>query len=188
MSDFYTEEQLKKLGSCGTNVRIDSSVRILNPEQVHIGNDVRIDAFCFFSAKHPITIGNNVHISIFTQIGSAGGPVTLEDFTGISSRVNIFTTTDDYSQGHLTNPTVPDQFKKVKVGAVMLRKHAIIGCGSVVMPGVTLEMGASVGALSFVNKSVPEFTIVTGNPLRLIGKRNKERLLELEREFYETAK
>lgn len=188
MSDFYTEERLKELGSCGTNVKIDSSVKIINPKNVHIGNNVRIDAFCFFSASNPIIIGNNVHISLYTQLGAAGGTITLEDFSGISSRVSIFTTTDDYSQGWMTNPTIPDKFKKVKAGSVMLHKHVIIGCGSVVMPGVTLGTGCSVGALSFVNKSVPEFTIVTGIPMRLIGKRNKERLLELESEYNESIK
>jgi galactoside O-acetyltransferase len=188
MFDFYTKDDLKKLGGCGINVHIDSSVKIINPQNVYIGNNVRIDSFCFISAGNPICIGNNVHISLYTQLGAAGGQITLNDFSGISSRVSIFTTTDDYSQGWLTNPTVSDRFRKVKTGAVTLQKHVIIGCGSVVMPGVTLETGCSVGALSFVNKTVPEFTIVAGNPMRLIGKRNKDRLLELERDFYETVK
>jgi acetyltransferase-like isoleucine patch superfamily enzyme len=39
-----------------------------------------------------------------------------------------------------------------------------------------------VGALSFVNKDVPDFTIGFGNPVRLAGKRC-ERLLDLEKEF-----
>lgn len=188
MSDFYTKEQLEKFGSCGKNVRIDSSVRILNPQNVHIGNDVRIDAFCFFSAQNPIRIGNNVHISLYTQLGAAGAPISIEDFAGLSSRVNVFTTTDDYSEGWMTNPTVPDRFKKVKGGPVLIQKHVIIGCGSVIMPNLVLETGCSVGALSFVNKTVPEFTVVAGNPMRLIGKRNKERLLALEKEFHETTK
>lgn len=188
MADFYTEDDLAKLGSCGKNVRIDSSVKILSPQNVHIGDNVRIDAFCFFSAQTAIRIGNNVHISLYTQLGAAGAPIIIEDFAGISSRVNIFTTTDDYSEGWMTNPTVPDRFKKVKGGPVTLQKHVIIGCGSVIMPNVVLETGCSVGALSFVNKTVPEFTVVAGNPMRLIGKRNKERLLALEKEFYETTK
>jgi acetyltransferase-like isoleucine patch superfamily enzyme len=188
MTDFYTKEQLEKFGSCGDNVRIDSSVMFINPHNVHIGNNVRIDAFCFFSALNPIRIGSNVHISLFGQIGAAGGPVQIDDFAGLSSRVSIFTTTDDYSEGYMTNPTVPDRFKKVKGGGVWVQKHAIVGCGTVIMPNVTLETGCSVGALSFVNKTVPEFTIVAGNPMRLIGKRNKDRLLALEKEFYEATK
>lgn len=188
MSEFYTKEELNKLGGCGSGVSIDSSVRIINPHNVYIGNNVRIDAFCFFSATNHIIIGNNVHISLFSQLGSAGGSIVLEDFVGLSSRVSVFTTTDDYSQGHLTNPTIPNRFKKVKTGPAIMQRHAIVGCGSVIMPDVILHTGCSIGALSFVNKDVPEFTIVTGNPLRLIGKRDKENLLKLEKEFYENNK
>jgi galactoside O-acetyltransferase len=188
MSEFYTEVDMISLGSYGDNVKIDSSVKIINPKNVHIGNNVRIDAFCFLSAQHQITIGDNVHISLFSQLGASGGNITLENFTGISSRVSLFTTTDDYSEGHLTNPTIPDIFKNVSSGPIVLKKHAIVGCGSVLMPNVILNIGCSVGALSFVNKSVPEFTIVSGNPVRLIGYRNKDKLLKLEKEFYENKK
>lgn len=175
----------EEFGSCGVNVQIDSSIKVINPKNVYIGNNVRIDAFCILSASYPIIIGNNVHISSFVQISSSGGDVVLEDFVGISSRVNIFTATDDYSEGYLTNPTIPDKFKKVKYGSVLLKKHVIVGCGSVLMPNITLKTGCSVGALSFVNKNVPEFSIVSGNPIKLIGKRDGEHLLKLENEFYE---
>jgi acetyltransferase-like isoleucine patch superfamily enzyme len=43
-------------------------------------------------------------------------------------------------------------------------------------------LGASVGALSLVNKSVPDFAVVSGNPIRRIGTRDR-RLLELEMQF-----
>ena len=82
----------------------------------------------------------------------------------------------------MTNPTIPEKFRKVRAGAVCVQKHGLIGCGSVIMPGVTIGLSASVGALSFVNKSVPDFAIVSGNPVRLIGKRN-EKILLLEKEF-----
>jgi serine acetyltransferase len=40
-----------------------------------------------------------------------------------------------------------------------------------------------VGALSFVNKSVPEYAVVSGNPLRKIGNRNREQLETLEKQY-----
>jgi galactoside O-acetyltransferase len=82
----------------------------------------------------------------------------------------------------MSNPTVPLEFRKVTSGDVVFKKHALIGSGSVIMPGVTVETGASVGALSFVNKNVPGFAIAAGIPARVIGERNR-RLLELEGSF-----
>ena len=43
-------------------------------------------------------------------------------------------------------------------------------------------LGAAVGALSLVNKSVPDWMIVSGNPLRRIGRRSSD-LLQREKEF-----
>ena len=84
----------------------------------------------------------------------------------------------------MTNPTIPDEFRNVTTAPVVLRKHALVGCGSVIMPGVTLGVGASVGALSFVNHSIPDFLVVFGTPLRKVGVRSKE-LLAMETRFLE---
>jgi len=50
----------------------------------------------------------------------------------------------------MTNPTVDNRFTKVEVNDVCIGKHVIIGSGSVILPGVTLEDGVAVGALSLV--------------------------------------
>lgn len=183
MSGWYSKEDLKKFASCGENVLIDESVKFLAPEKVNIGSNVRIDSWCLLSAFKGITIGDHVHIAASTHLIASGGPIEIHDFVGISARVNIFTGTDDYSEGHLTNPTIPDEYKKVKTGPVVLQKHVIVGCGSVIMPKCVLKTGSSVGALSFVNKSVPEFTVVGGNPIRVICKRDKDKLMMMERKF-----
>lgn len=184
--DRYTEDELKDLlGSVGTNVLIDKSVKIYNGKNMHVGSNVRIDAYCVLSVGADLTIGSFVHLAPFVQIAGNGGSVYIDDFCGISSRVNLFTATDDYTQGWMTNPMVPNEFRNVKVGNIVLKKHCIIGCGSVIMPKVTLDQGVAVGALSFVNKSVPEYLVVGGNPLTKLATRNKEKLENLEKELYE---
>jgi galactoside O-acetyltransferase len=182
--ELYTIDELQRmLGSVGDNVQIDRSVRFVSPKNIFVGSNVRIDAWCFISGAGGVQIGNNVHIAHAAHLLGNGARIEIEDFSGISSRVSIFTSTDDYSEGWLTNPTVPTQFRKVKSAPVLFQKHVIVGCGSVVMPGCVLKIGASVGALSFVNKSVPEYSIVSGNPIRLLGRRDQQRLQTLEKEY-----
>ena len=168
------------------NVQIDRTCRFFGTERIRIGSNVRIDPFCLISAgEGGIAIGNHVHISVAVTLAGTGA-IVLEDFAGLSNRVSIFSSNDDYSQGYMTNPTVPDEFKCVTVAPVTVGRHAIIGCGSVVLPGVTIGLGASVGALSLVNKSVPDWMIVSGNPLRRIGTRDRK-LLDLEAAFLRQA-
>lgn len=43
-----------------------------------------------------------------------------------------------------------------------------IGCGSVILPGVKIGTGAVIAAGSVVNKDVPEYAIVAGNPMKIL--------------------
>ena len=186
MSEVYTIQELSYLGSCGSNVQIDRSVRLIRPESIHIGSNVRIDALSFLSGGGGIIIGNNVHIAFNVQLAGNSGLITLEDFVGVAARCSIFTATDDYKEGYLTGPTIPDEYKKIKAGPVTLERHVIVGCGSVILPNCRLKIGSSVGALSLVGRDISEYTIVAGCPLRILGQRNKERLEELERKYLES--
>lgn len=186
MTGHYSKEELADMGlkELGHDVQIDRSCRIFGSNRISIGSNVRIDAFCLLSAgEGGIVIGNHVHLAAYASIAGSGR-VFVGDFCGVSRTVSIFSSSDDYRNGHLTNPTVPDAFKQVSSGSVNLQKHVVIGAGSVVLPNVTIGLGASVGALTLVNKDVPEFFIVSGNPMRKIGDRNRL-LLDLERRLLE---
>lgn len=175
---YYSAKELKQLGlhRIGDNVRIDRTCRLYGAANISIGSNVRIDAYCVLSAGTAgIVIGSFVHISTAVALLGSGG-VTIEDFVGLSARVCIFSSNDDYSGRALTGPTVPNEFRNVRSSRVVLRRHALVGVGSVLLPGVELGLGAAVGALTLVKKSVPEFTIVAGNPTREIGKREQQML------------
>lgn len=181
---FYTREELEKIGfkSLGENVLISDKVSIYSPKNISIGNNVRIDDFCVLSAGDGyINIGNYIHIAVFTTIFGAGG-VEIEDFSTTSSRVAIYSITDDYSGETLTNPIIPEKYKKLTYKEVKIKKHSIIRTGSVILPGVTLDEGTSIGANSLVLKSTEPWGIYVGSPVRRIKDRKKD-LLELEIEF-----
>ena len=180
----YSRDELEQMfGSVGENVSVNRSVIFYSPKNISLGSHVRIDCFGLISAgAKGIEFGDHVHISSYCCLNGSGGKILFESFTGLAARGTIYTATDDFSDGFMTGPTVPDKYRKVRIGDVVLRKHAVIGCGSVVLPGVTIGLAATVGALSLVKASVPEFAIVAGNPIRLIGQRNRQ-ILDLEKEF-----
>lgn len=184
MTPYYSEDELNALGlgRCGQDVRVSRKASLYSPGRIFIGHHVRIDDYCVLSAgEGGIEIGDYVHIAVFCSlIGS--GRIVLADFSGLSSRVSVYSSNDDYSGEHLTNPTVPGRYSGVTHADVLLGRHAIVGAGAVILPGVVIGEGAAVGALSLVNKDCIDFGIYIGIPARRIGERSRG-LLDLEQQL-----
>lgn len=176
---FLSQEKLEDMQfkSLGVNVKISDKAAIYNCDQMEIGDHSRIDDFCVVSGK--VKIGRNVHIAIFCNVAGGEKGIHLDDFSGLAYGCHVITQSDDYSGKTLTNPTVPDEFKLEKKAAVVISRHSIIGTGSVVLPGVVLGEGTSVGALSMITKSTEAWSIYFGSPAKRIKSRSKE-LLDLE--------
>lgn len=182
-------DAIKTLGfsSVGENVQISDRASFYGASRIVLGNNVRIDDFCVLAAGlGGISIGNHVHIAVGSTLIGAGR-ITMSDFSGLSSRVSIYSSSDDYSGATLTNPTVPSDFTGVTNADVMLGKHVIVGSGSVILPGVTLEEGVAVGALSLVHKRCEAFGIYAGNPARRIKERKRD-LLKIEQQLTASRK
>lgn len=181
---YLSRDQIEILGfkCCGENVSISDKASIYGASNISIGDNVRIDDFCVISAgKGGIDIGSYVHIATLSSIiGEA--PIVLNDFVGVSSHVAIYSSTDDYLGRALTNPTVPEKYRKVFSDDVIFKKHVIIGSGTVVLPGCTLSEGVSVGAQSLVDSSLDEWCVYSGVPLIKRGRRAKK-LLAIEKKM-----
>jgi len=182
MNSFYTPDELRELGlkQYGEKVLISKKCSLYSAEKISIGNNVRIDDFCVLSGK--IKMHDYIHIAagVFLFAGNAG--ITIESFCGLSSRVVVYAVSDDYFGDALTNPTIPDEYRSVTESPVLFKKHSIVGTASVILPGVTVEEGCSIGALSLVNKSTKAWTINTGVPCKKIAPKAKT-VLELEKKF-----
>ena len=177
---WLTDDQICKMGFAhvGSNVQLSDKASYYNCKNILLGNNIRIDDFCVLSAGvGGIDIGNYVHIALFSSLIGAG-KITLDDFCNISSRVAIYSSNDDYSGMAMTNPTVLPEFTNVQHADVKIGRHVIIGVGSVILPGVTLEEGVAVGAMSLVKKDCKSFEIYVGVPAKRIGERKRD-LLEL---------
>ncbi len=179
---FYSQQQLESMGfkSLGKNVRISDKASIYNHDQIEIGDHSRIDDFCVISGR--VTIGRNVHIAVFCNVAGGEKGIVMEDFSGLAYGCQVFSQSDDYSGKSLTNPTVPDQYKQETKKAIHIGRHAIVGASSMILPGVTLAEGTSVGAMTMVTKSTEPWSIYFGIPAKKIKDRKKD-LLELEQQY-----
>jgi acetyltransferase-like isoleucine patch superfamily enzyme len=170
----YTNDELTAAGvlKIGNNVRISSDVIIHNPHKLRIGDNVRIDTQCVLvCGKEGISIGNNVHIGAGCYYYGNSGAIILEDYTCTSAKCCLYTANDDYTNGYAANSCVDEKLKKLDIGSIILNRHVLVGCQSIILPGVTLAYGTSVGSHSLVKKSTERFDIVAGNPAKVIGKR-----------------
>lgn len=181
---FYKQEELDNMNfkHLGKNVLISDKCSIYNAKNISIDDNTRIDDFAILSAgEGSIEIGKYVHIACFaTLIGK--GKITMCDYSGLSSKVTVYSSSDSYDGEWMTNPCLPNHVTNTIHKDVFLGKHVVIGTGSVVLPGVTLLDGCSVGALSLVNKSVEKFKVIVGNPAKVIKDR-KRNILDLEKEI-----
>lgn len=184
---YLTREALQSMGfrSLGECVKVSDKASIYNPETIQLGDHVRIDDFCVVSGS--VSIGKYCHITPMCLIAGGSPGVTLSDFCTLAYGVKVFAQTDDYSGRTMVNSLIPKKFKDEYLAGVMLERQVIVGAGTIVLPGVTIHEGGSIGAMSLVVKSTQPWSIYVGAPARRIKER-KQDLLELEAQFLKEQK
>lgn len=188
---FLTQKQLEQIGfkHLGKNVLISDKASIYFPQNIRIGDYSRIDDFAVISITGELDIGRYVHIACHTSL-IGGGLIEMKDYSGISSRVAVYSSSDDYNGDFMTNPCVPKTITiRVKVDGgivdakrtlrntehkrVDIGKHTVIGTGSTILPGARLGDGCAVGAMSLVVEgSYGDNAILVGIPARVVGERH----------------
>jgi len=106
--------------------------------------------------KDNLKLGRNTDIGAFTYINAKNG-VELEENVQVGSHCSI------YSVSTIDN----------KDAKVILKKNSCLGSHCVVMPGVVIGKNSIVGAMSFVNKSVPDNCIAFGVPAKVVKRLTK---------------
>jgi acetyltransferase-like isoleucine patch superfamily enzyme len=177
---YYDTAALRAMGfaAVGEHVRVAKNCTIIGLANIRLGDHVRIDGYSTLIATGGITIGSYVHIAGYCLL-SGGDGIAMDDFSGLSHGVKLYSRTDDYGGDFLTNPTVPAEYLGVIGGKVTLGRHAIIGSNTVVLPGSTVAEGSSVGAQSLVKGALEPWGVYAGVPARRLKARSRK-LLELE--------
>lgn len=171
-----------KFKSLGKNVLISDKASIYNANQIEIGDYSRIDDFCVISGN--VSIGRNVHMAVYSHLAGGRAGIEMHDFSGLAYGCQVFAQSDDYSGKTMTNPTVSTEFKSEYEARVIIGRHCILGTNTVVIPGVHIKEGTSVGAMAMVTKTTQEWSIYVGAPARRVKARMKD-LLALEAKYLE---
>jgi UDP-2-acetamido-3-amino-2,3-dideoxy-glucuronate N-acetyltransferase len=144
---------------------------------VKLGKDVKMFAFVNL---YGCTIGDNSRIGTFVEIqknAHIGKNCKISSHTFICEGVTI---EDDVFIGHnvtFINDVYPRSTAEGgglqteadwKVVPTFIKKGASIGSGATILAGVTVGEGAIVGAGAVVTKDAPPWTIVAGNPAKVL--------------------
>lgn len=180
-SNYYTQDELSTLGICsfGKNVLISRKASLYGAQEMVFGDHVRIDDFVILSGK--ISIASYIHVAAFCGLFAGTAGIEMQSFSGLSSGCRIYAQSDDYSGLSLTNPTVPEEYRSVSRRLVFLGKHAIVGSGSIMLPGAKMEDGAALGSMSLLTKTAKAWGIYFGIPAVRIKERKKDILIMEQR-------
>ncbi|RMZ67943.1 acetyltransferase [Pyrenophora seminiperda CCB06] len=111
-----------------------------------------------------VRVGDNVFIN-FNAVFLDTCLTTIGPRTIIGPNVNFFSATHPLDPALRNGTRGPEMGKEIHVG-----EDCWIGGNVCILPGVMIGKGSVVGAGSVVTKSVPDFTVVAGNPARFIRK------------------
>jgi len=162
---------------------IYSLARIVGRENVHFGDPVIVDDFSLIVARDPVIIGDYCHIAAFSSI-TGGQRVEIGDFSAVSQGARILTGTDDFTDWGFGNSTVPSEFRNAKRGPVSIGRFCIIGANAVVLPGVTIGEGATVGAGTVVTRDLEPWGVYLGN--RRLRERDRAGVLSNHARFLDS--
>lgn len=129
-------------------------------------NSIGLIQPCIFNIYAPnskIIIGDNVGISGSTICATTS--VTIGNNVLIGSGCLI---SDTDSHPIDWEDRLYDRNEKTRKDPIVIEDNVFIGARSIILKGVTVGEGAVIGAGPVVSKDVPPYTVVAGNPARVV--------------------
>lgn len=178
LGNLYTQFLKKKFAHIGKGTVIKPVLNSANEQHIALGNYVNIGAFCRITVSTEfagikcksknnirLKIGNHVDIGNNGFI-SANNNVQIGNHVMMSAYVFI----TDHDHGVLDIKKNIHEQPLTNGGHVIIGNNVFLGVKSTILKNVTIGDHAIVGANAVVTKDVPAFSIVAGNPARVIKK------------------
>ena len=132
-----------------------------------VGDRTVIEDFvCINNGIGDIIIGSNVMIGIGSVLT---GPVTVGDNVIMAQHVGISGLNHGYIDVH-----TPIRDQKCTALPVIIEDDCWIGTNAVITAGVTIGKHSVIAGGSVVTKDVPPFSVVGGNPARILKQFNRD--------------
>lgn len=154
----------------GSKAAIYDPVVILKPETLIIADTARVDSFTKLECGEGITIGEYVHLASFVHV-LGGGRAIFESGSSCGSGVKIITGSN--IPGPNRGCSAIDPNAVIKRSFVRIKENAVLFCGAIVLPGITIGKGAVIAAGAVVTKDVPDGETWGGVPARCIKSAHK---------------
>ena len=140
----------------GTHCTFGCLFQALCGGKINVGNNVYIGPNTVLQSKESITIGNAVIIANNVLIvDNNNHPVDPESRLQMSA-------CDDFLHDELWS------WKYAESKPIVIEDNVWVGRDSRIMKGVTIGKGSIVALGAIVTKDVPPYTIVAGNPARVV--------------------
>ena len=162
-----------KMAEAGDGVFFKYVAQLHDPQYIHIGNstsfgkDLFLTAWGGVSDREPnLSIGSNCSFGAYNHITCANR-VTIGD----SLLTGKWVTITDNSHGETDKDTLgmrPQKRPITSKGPVVIGNNVWIGDKATILPGVSIGDGAVIAANAVVTKDVPAYSVVGGNPAKVI--------------------
>lgn len=133
------------------NTRVSSNVQIFSKKNLNMNDNCWIGSHCLIDASGGLTIEEGVQISSLNAILTHSSHISIR----LLGKSFLKTELNDRI-GYLSD-------------AVHIGYYSFIGSGAIILPGTKIGKGCVIGAGSVVKGNIPDYSIVVGNPAKVVG-------------------
>ncbi|MCD8093756.1 MAG: acyltransferase [Bacteroides sp.] len=147
----------------GATIRRQTVMNVSPVNQFRLGEDSTIEEYSVVdNGVGDVIIGNQTRIGLRSTII---GPVRIGNHVILAQNIVISGLNHRYE-----DPECPIHQQGVNTATVVIGNDSWIGANSVITAGISIGKHVIIGAGSVVTKDIPDYSVVVGNPARIIKK------------------